>query len=158
MTGEETFEFAAAIAGVSIGLAAALALAILAIVGVWRLFHAAAEAQQSAVKASTAVEEMARRLTLPATHSPGTSVLESPAGQGSDVQFQIESLVVQQRHLQEMARGLLDTAAVDTGGVSTELVDLEATVNRLDTTVGQMATSLANLIRLLQDQARRSQS
>lgn len=149
MTGEETFEFAAAIAGVSIGLAAALALAVLAVVGVWRLFHSAAEAQQAAVKASMAVEEMARRLVLPAP--------SAPVGQGSDVQVQIESLVVQQRHLQEMARGLLDTAGVDTDGVSTELLDLETTVSRLDTTVGQMATSLTNLIRLLEDQAKRPQ-
>ncbi len=152
MTGEETFEFAAAIAGVSIGLAAALALAILAIVGVWRLFHSATEVQQPAVKASMTVEELARRLTLLAASAPA-----APAGRGNDVQLQMESLVDQQRQLQEMARGLLDTAGSNTGGVSTELVDLETTVTRLDTTVGQMATSLANLIRLLEDQARRSE-
>ncbi len=158
MTGEETFEFAAAIAGVSIGLAAALALAVLAIVGVWRLFHSAAEAQQAAVKASMAVEEMARRLTLPAASAPTVAAPASPASQSSEVQLQMESLIAQQRQLQEMARGLLDTAGVDTGGVSTELVDLETTVTRLDTTVGQMAASLANLIRLLEDQARRSKA
>ena len=65
MTGAETFEFAAAIAGVCIGLAAALILAVLAVVGSWRLFQRADEAQQAAIRASVTMEEMARRLETP---------------------------------------------------------------------------------------------
>lgn len=145
MTGAETFEFAAAIAGVSIGLAAVLILAVLAIIGVWRLFGQAGEAQQAAIRASIMVEEMARRLEAPS----------APAGEGgqlAELQLRVESMIQEQQQLQEMARGLLDTVALESGDASLEVVELEANVSRLDTTVGQMATSLANLIRLLERQ------
>ena len=145
MTGEETFEFAAAIAGVSIGLAAALILAVLAMIGTWRLFHHAFESQQAAIKASIAVEEMARRIVAPMT----------PAGDATaegELRREIETLILQQRQLQDSARSMLEAAAVAGGQTPYELEGLEATVTRLDTTVGQMATSLANLIRLLEQQ------
>lgn len=145
MTGAETFEFAAAVAGVSIGLATVLILAVLAVIGVWRLFRQAGEAQQAAIRASIMVEEMARRLETPA----------APAGEGgqlAELQLRVESMIHEQRQLQEMARGLLDTVALESGDASLEVVELEATVSRLDTTVGEMATSLANLIRLLEQQ------
>ena len=72
MTGEETFEFAAAVAGVSVGLAAVLILAILAIIGSWRLFRHASEAQQAAMEASITVAEMVRRIESP--DAPATDV------------------------------------------------------------------------------------
>ena len=145
MTGPETFEFAAAIAGVSIGLAAALILAVLGIVGAWRLFQRADEVQQAAIRASVTMEEMARRLATP-------SAPVADGRQLAEVQLRIESMLQEQRQLQEMARGLLDTVALESGDASLEVVELDATVTRLDTTVGQMATSLANLILLLERQ------
>ena len=145
MTGPETVQFAAAIAGVCIGLAAALILAVLAVVGAWRLFQRADEAQQAAIRASVTMEEMARRL-----ETPSAPVADSR--QLAEVQLRIESMIQEQRQLQEMARGLLDTVALESGDASLEVVELDATVTRLDTTVGQMATSLANLILLLERQ------
>ncbi len=145
MTGAETFEFTAAVAGVSIGLAAILILAVLAVVGVWRLFRQAGEAQQAAMRASIIVEELARRLEAP-------SAPAGDSGQLAELQLRVESMIQEQRQLQEMARGLLDTVALESGDASLEVVELEATVSRLDTTVGEMATSLANLIRLLEQQ------
>ena len=143
MTGAETFEFAAAIAGVCIGLAAALILAVLAIVGVWRLFQRADEMQQAAIKASVTIEETSRRLETP-------SAPVGDRGQLAELHLRVESMMQEQRQLQEMARGLLDTIALESGDASLEVVELEATVSRLDTTVGQMATSLAKLILLLE--------
>jgi len=144
VTGEETFEFAAAVAGVSIGLAAVLMLAVLAIIGSWRLFRHASEAQQAATKASITVAEMARRIESPIA-------LAADAG-AAELRREIETLILQQRQLQDSARGMLDAAVVAGGPAPRELEELGATVNRLDTTVGQMATSLANLIRLLEQQ------
>ena len=145
MTGEETFEFAAAIAGVSMGLAAVLILAVLAIFGSWRLFRHASEAQQAAIEASITVAEMVRRL-----ESPTASVANM--GASTELAREIETLILQQRQLQDSARGVLDAAAVAGGPAPQELEELGAKVTRLDTTVGQMATSLANLIRLLEEQ------
>jgi len=145
VTGEETFEFVAAIAGVSIGLAAILILAILAIVGTWRLFRHASEAQQAAIKASITVEEMARRIVTPMAPA-------GDSGAQAEPRREIETLILQQRQLQDSARGMLDAAAVAGGQAPHELDGLETTVSQLDTTVGQMATSLANLIRLLEQQ------
>ncbi len=147
MTGAETFEFAAAVAGVSIGLAAVLLLAVLAIVGTWRLFRQAGEAQQAAIRASVMIEETARRLETP-------SAPVADASQLAELHLRVESMIQEQRQLQEMARGLLDTVALESGDASLEVVELEAKVSRLDTTVGQMATSLANLIRLLEQERR----
>ncbi len=148
MTGAETFEFAAAVAGVCIGLAAALILAVLAIVGAWRMFQRADEVQQAAIRASTTMEEMARRLETPS----------GPVADGrqlAEFQLRIESMIQEQKQLQEMARGLLDTVALESVDATLEVVELGATMSRLDTTVGQMATSLANLILLLERQQQR---
>ncbi|MCI0890543.1 MAG: hypothetical protein J4O04_07025 [Chloroflexi bacterium] len=145
MTGEETFEFAAAVAGVSVGLAAVLILAILAIIGSWRLFRHASEAQQAAMEASITVAEMVRRIESPVAPA-------ADAGASAELRREIETLILQQRQLQDSARGMLDTAAVAGGPAPHELEELKATVSRLDITVGQMATSLANLIRILEQQ------
>ena len=151
MTGQETFEFAAAVAGVSIGLAAVLMLAVLAVVGAWRLFQNASEASLASSRAALSVEELARRLAS----QPGPPPAANDGSQFAELRQQAEALVDQQRQLQEMARSLLDTAAVGGGTAPTALDDLESAVNRLDATVGQMAASLANLIQLLERQPER---
>jgi hypothetical protein len=144
VTGEETFEFAAAVAGVSMGLAAVFLLAVLAIIGVWRLFRHASEAQQAAIEASITVTETVRRLELPTQSSADSGALE-------ELRREIETLILQQRQLQDSARGMLDTTAAS-GPASQELEELAVTVHSLDATVGQMATLLTNLIHLLQQQ------
>ena len=149
MTGGETFEFAAAVAGVSIGLAAVLLLSVLAIIGTWRLFQRAGEASQAATRASLSVEELARRLD-------GES---GPAPSGGGEQLaqlaqQLERLLDEQRQLQETGRQLLDTT-VGEGSASPALREMESTISRLDGTIGQMAASLANLIQLLERQQER---
>ena len=146
MTGGETFEFAAAIAGVSIGLAAVLLLSALAISGTWRLFQRAGEASQAATRASLSVEELARRL--------GGESGPAPSGGGEQLARlaqQLERLLDEQRQLQETGRQLLDATVVG-GPPSPALQDRESTISRLDGTVGQMAASLANLIQLLERQ------
>lgn len=146
MTGEETFEFAAAIAGVSIGLAAILILAVLAIVGTWRLFRHSSDASLASTRAAAAIEEFARSLrdqTAPLTAS-------APPGQIAELSQRVEALVEQQNQLQEMARNLLDTAALEGAQPGIGVEELESAVARLEATVGQMAASLANLIQRME--------
>lgn len=143
MTGEETFEFAAAIAGVSIGLAAALLLTALAVIGTWRLFRHASEASQAAARAAASVEDLARHLSAqPPPAQAGTPELHS----------QLAALTESQQRLEDAARRLVEASAAGPPGV---LDDVESSISRLDTTVGQMAASLTNLIQLLERQQER---
>lgn len=142
MSGEETFQFAAAIAGVSIGLAAALSLSVLAVFSTWRLFRDASRASEEAARASLTVEELARRLGAPA----------SAIADSGQLRQQAETLIDQQSRLQDMARNLLDASAMSGGPSAGALDDLNSAVGRLDATVGQMAAALANLIQLLERQ------
>jgi ABC-type transporter Mla subunit MlaD len=147
VTGEETFQFAAAIAGVVMGLVAITILAIVAVVGVWQLFRRANEAAAAATRASLGAEELARHVA--------TQLMAQPRGNGgqlADLRQQAETLLDQERELQERARSLLDSAAIEGSSSPAALSDVEMAINRLDSTVGQMAASLANLIQLLERQ------
>ena len=150
MTGQETFEFAAAIAGVSIGLGAILILSMLAIIGIWRLFRHASDANLATTQAALSMAELARRLASQAVPTPPAA----ERSQFGELRRQAEAMIEQQNRLQEMARNLFDTAALDGGSTPVALDGLESVVGRLDTTVGEMAASLANLIRLLERQER----
>ncbi len=149
MSGQETFEFAAAIAGVSIGLAGVLLLSVLAVVGTWRLFRHTSDMSLAATRAAVTVEDLARRLA-------GQQVSSMPVDLTpvAELSQRAEVLIDQQRELQETARHLLDTAMVEGAPATVGLGELEAAVGRLDTTVGQMAASLANLIQLLEQRER----
>jgi hypothetical protein len=144
VTGEDAFEIAAAVAAIS-GLAALLILCLLAVVGVWRLFRLASDANAAATRASLGTEELSRRLA--STSEPAT-----PTDQFAQLRQEAESLLDQQRKLQETARSLLEAEVLEGTEESGTITELESAVSRLDDTVGQMATSLANLIQSLQRQ------
>ena len=148
MTGPETFQFAAAVAGVSIGLAAVLILAVLATIGTWRLSRNASDALVASSRASLTIEELARKLAQIAPPPP------LDGGQTAELREQAEAVVDEQRRLREMGRDLLDTAAVE-GPTAAALEEIGTAMSRLDSSVGQMATSLANLIQLLERQEER---
>ena len=147
MTGEETFQFAAAIAGVSIGLAASFVLACFAVIGTWRLFRHTSDASQATSRAALSIEELARRLAAQPAATPS-----SESNRFAELRQEAEELIERQRRMQEMARNLLDSAALGEGPGGAALEDLEGAIGRMDATVGQMATSLANLIQLLERQ------
>ena len=147
MDGQSTFEFAAAIAAISIGLAASFMLSLMAIIGSWRLFHHASAASMAATRAAQSIEELARRLV----NQPLAEQSAEP-GAFSDLRRQAEAMIEQQTRLQEMARNLFDTAALDGSPAHDDHDELTSAVGRLDTTVGEMAASLANLIQLLERQ------
>lgn len=146
MAGQDAFEIAAAVAAVS-GLAALLILSLVAILGAWRLSRQAGDNAVATARAVVAVEDLARRLVAP-------QGIPGDGGQLADVRQQLAGLSEQQRQLQETARQMFETAALSGTPAIPEIDDLEAMVSRLDTTVGQMAASLANLIQLLEQQER----
>ena len=145
MTGQETFEFAAAIAGVVIGLLAILILSIMAVIGTWRLFRLAGDASLMSARVALSTEELARRLA----GQPAQTAATAGEDQFAQLRQQSEALLEQQRQLQEMARNLLDTEVLESDQAPA-VDELVSAVSRLDTTVGQMAASLANLIQLVE--------
>jgi hypothetical protein len=145
VSGEETFQFAAAVAGVSIGLAAVLILSILAVVGTWRLFRDATKASEVTLRAALNIEDLAGRMG-----GPALAVADS--GQLTLMRQQTETLIDQQQRLQEMARNLIDASAMTAGPSAATLEEIQASMARLDANVGQMAAVLANLIQLLERQ------
>lgn len=144
MTGEEAFQIAAAVAAIS-GLAALLALCLLAILGVWRLFERADEVSQASTRALVSIEDLTRRIAAVESLAPAES-----ADQFAQLRQQAETLLEQQRRLQDLASSLLETGELEGAAPAAMLEDLEQAVRRLDATVGQMAASLANLIQLLE--------
>ncbi len=149
MSGDEVFQFVAAVIGVSIGLGALLLLATYSVYSVWQLFHRAKDASLAAGRASLTVEELARRMSERRDSSP------AEASRFAELHGEAATLIQQQQQLQLMARGLLDSMAAETSDPGIALEELEATTNRLETTVSEMATSLANLISLLERQRER---
>jgi hypothetical protein len=147
LTGEQAFEVAAAVAAVS-GLAALLALCLVAILGVWRLFARADDVSLASTRALVSIEDLTRRI----------AAVENMPLEGGDqfaqLRQQAEVLLDQQRRLQELAGSLLETGDAEGGAPALLLEDLEHAVHRLDTTVGQMAASLANVIQLLERTSR----
>ena len=150
MTGQETFELAAAIAGVCIGLAAISLFSLVAIIGSWQVFRRAGEASMAATRAAQGVEELARHLSFQA--SAGQPRVES--GQLAELRHEAATLLDQERRLQETARELSESGALQGGPTVAALTDLEDAVAKLDVTVGQMAATLANLVQLSEQQRR----
>jgi hypothetical protein len=144
VTGQETFELAAAIAGVCIGLAALIIFSLVAIFGAWQVFRRAGEASMAATKASQGAEELARHLAFQASSGQP----RSDSSQFAELRQEAAALLEQERLLQETARELVESGALEGGPSAAALSHLEAAVGRLDATVGQMAASLANLVQL----------
>ena len=149
MTGQETFELAAAIAGVCIGLAAVIIFSLVAIIGAWQAFRRSEEASTAAARAALAMEELARHLSYQAAGQPRPN-----SGQLAELRQEAADLLDQERRLQETARELVESGALEGGPSGAALRDLEEAVGRLDVTVGQMAASLANLVQLWEQQRR----
>ncbi len=150
MTGQETFELAAAIAGVCIGLAAVIVFSLVAIFGAWQVFRRSGEASTAAVKAALGMEELARHLSYQAAGQPRPN-----SGQLAELRQETATLQDQERRLQEMTRELVESGTLEGGPSAVALRDLEGVVGRLEATVSQMAASLANLVQQLDQQQRR---
>lgn len=156
---ESNLEFALAVAGASIGLAALLVFALVTIVNTWRTFSAASGAGREAQAALLTVQELARRLAERPPGAPAATLagageegahlsaaeLEAVVSGFSDLRTQADDLIERQVRLQEAVRNLVESRALGGAESSDVLRELEATVKRLETTMGQMAAAVANL-------------
>jgi hypothetical protein len=143
--GEEAFEIAASVAAIG-GLAVLLLVGLMGALFVWRVFRLASESQLSSMRAMLAIEDLGRKMTNQAF---AQSSDRAEARGIAELRRQAEGLMQQQARLQETARELLepDGEAMAAGEA---LDDVQSAIGRLDTTVGEMAASLANLIHTLE--------
>jgi len=140
----DDFQFAVAIAGACIGLSALLLLALVTVMSTWRLFRHAEQASQAASRSSLAVEEMIRRFGPgPGPSRPGGG---APGEEFGELRREASELMERQARLQETVRNLIESGMLEGGPSAESLQNLEQTVQRLETTMGQMVAAVANLM------------
>jgi len=71
--------------------------------------------------------------------------VEAVVSDFSELRRQADDLIERQVRLQEAVRNLVESRALVGAESSDMLRDLESTIRRLETTVGQMAAAIANL-------------
>jgi len=133
------WEFAALVAAVTIGLGGLLAFTLLALVGAWRMFGAAAEAAREATEANGAIRDVARQMTAtpPQRREPDEHELD-------DVRRRIESLTDDHARLRETLHAA--ATGVQRGEASEQrLRDVESAVRRLDETVSEIAVAIGDI-------------
>jgi hypothetical protein len=141
----DDFEFAVAVAGASIGLAAVLLFAIVTVLSTWRIFRQAGQASEAAARASAAIEELARRLGRPEGAEVGREAIP-PGEEFGELRQQAQELMDRQARLQETVRNLIESGMLEGGAPAASLGNLEEAVQRLEGTVSEMAASVANLM------------
>ncbi len=156
---DNNLEFALAVAGASIGLAALFVFALVTIINTWRTFASASGTNREAQAALLTIQELSRRLaerpTAPVAPPPSEAAeegarlsateLEAVVSGFSELRHQADDLIERQVRLQEAVRNLVESRALGGAESSDVLRELEATVKRLETTMGQMAAAVANL-------------
>ncbi len=155
----QDFVSAAAIAGTSIGLAFLLTICVAAVVALWRLHTRSMDAFEEAIRASLSMQELAQRIErgggAPMAAPQGATVaadagaiaasLDESARGLAQLRQQADDLLDRQARLQEAVRNLIEARALEGAQAAETLRDLQAAVTRLETTLNQMATVLANL-------------
>lgn len=141
----EDFEFAVAVAGASIGLAAVLLFAIVTVLSTWRIFRQVGQSGEAAMRASLAMEELARRLERPERTEEARPEMP-PSEEFGDLRQQAQELMERQARLQESVRNLIESGMLEGGPPVESLRNLEEAVQRLEGTVSEMTAAVANLM------------
>jgi hypothetical protein len=139
------WEFAAAVAAVSMGLGGLLLLALIGTVGSWRVFDRASRAAAEATKASLVVQDLARYLaTRESMAAPAASVREA-AGALADIRSQADALIDQQTRLQDAVRNLVEAGVLGSEDSSQRLQELEGGIKRLEEHLARVSAAVAGL-------------
>lgn len=141
------WQFAAAVAAVTMGLGGLLLFTLIGTIGSWRIFDRAARAANEAAKASMAVQDLARYLASRETmQSMAPRVdLNQAADEINTLRQQADALIAQQTKLQDAVRNLVEAGVLRNEDSRQHLADLENAVKRLEENLSQVAVSVANL-------------
>jgi hypothetical protein len=139
------WEFAAAVAAVSMGLGGLLLLALIGTIGSWRVFDRASRAAAEATKASLVVQDLARYLaTRESMAAPAASVREA-AGQLAGIREQAGALIDQQSRLQDAVRNLVEAGVLRSEDSGQRLQELEGGIKRLEEHLARVSAAVAGL-------------
>lgn len=130
------WEFAAAVAAVTLGLGGLLVFTLVAIVGGWRVFTRSLEAVEEAAKAAVGMQDLARMLSArQALQAP--LELEETQQHLASLRRQSEALIEQQARLQEAVRNLVEAGVLGH--------EREGEVRRLDDALVRLEDQLARV-------------
>jgi hypothetical protein len=139
------WEFAAAVAAVTMGLAGLLLFTLIGTIGSWRVFSQASRASREAAAASLYVQELARHLSSRTAHQLPIIDLREEADELADLRRQADLLIDQQARLQDAVRRLVEAGVLGTGGSEKQLRDLDATLRRLDDNLTRVAETVTRI-------------
>lgn len=139
------WEFAAAVAAVCIGLGGLLLFTLLGTFNSWRVFSMSAKAAREAEKASIAVQELARHLSVRTSHQLPVIDLSDAASEMSDLRRQADALIDQQSRLQDAVRNLVEAGVLGNESANQQYGDLESALRRLEDNLARVAAAVANL-------------
>ncbi len=141
------WEFAAAVAAVTMGLGGLLLFTMIGTIGSWRIFDRASRAANESAKASLAVQDLARYLASRETmHAVAPAVdLSQAAGELTGLRQQADALIDEQSRLQEAVRNLVEAGVLRGEDSREHLRELENAVKRLEENMGHIAAAVANL-------------
>ena len=141
------WEFAAAVAAVSIGLGGLLLFTLIGTIGSWQVFGRASRAAAEASKASQAVQDLARYLANRETarSGPPAANANDTAASLAALQAQADAIAAQQALLRETVDQLMESGVLRTDGPGRQLNDLEVAIRRLDEHLSRIAAAVASL-------------
>ena len=138
------WEFAAAVAAVTIGLGGLLLFTIIGAIGSWRILGAANRSANSGGASPEATHAIASETE---SVSPRHSGLTEGASHLSELRQQAETLLEQQSRLQDSFRSLIEAGVLHSEAPSIGLQDLDAAIARFDDKLERVAAAIANLDR-----------
>jgi hypothetical protein len=141
------WEFAAAVAAVTMGLGGLLLFTLIGTIGSWRIFDRASRAANESAKASLAVQDLARYLASRETmHAVAPAIdLSEAAGELTNLRRQADALIDQQSRLQDAVRNLVEAGVLRGEDSRQHLQELESAIKRLEENMGRIAAAVANL-------------
>lgn len=139
------WEFAAAVAAVSMGLGGLLLFTLIGTLGSWRVFSQASRAAAEAAKASIAMQDLARTLAARSNQQLPYVDLREAAGDLSELRQQADALIAQQGRLQDAVRNLVEAGVLGNEDTGKQYQGLESAIGRLDDNMTRLAAAIAEL-------------
>ncbi len=139
------WEFAAAVAAVTMGLGGLLLFTLIGTIGSWRVFERARRASIEAEKASVMVQDLARQVSAREAAQGSTNELAQTSAHLETLRRHADALIEQQTRLQDAVRNLVEAGVLRSEESQPDMKDVQSAVRRLEDQLSQIAAAVANL-------------
>jgi hypothetical protein len=133
------WEFAAAVAGVVIGLGGLLLFTVIAAVGAWRVFADASRAARESELAALSVQDLSRVMASRSARQLPVLDLQEAASDLAALRHEADALMEQQARLQDAVRDLVETGTLRTPGADQQL---GMVMRRLEDNLARLAATI----------------